>query len=184
MHDGDINAIQSSRSFARPITQLSELKEALSSYVAVPAEKLRRQKSLTQGLCISLSSSRFKSGKDFYAKQKTFMLSQPTQDTRVITVYALTLLANMYKAGFSYSKCGVVLLDLVPETYNQSDLLCANLPTGNPEVMRVLDRINQKYGKKSIHLASEGFTQAWAANRAKRSPNYTTRWEELAIARA
>lgn len=177
-------AIQSSRSFARPVTQLPELTEALSSYAAIATEKLRRQKSLSQGLCVSLSTSRFKFGKEFYAKQKTFMLSQPTQDTRVITTYALSLLVDMYRAGFAYSKCGIVLLDLLPETYVQGDLLGAALPTSQPEVMRVLDRINQKYGKSTIHLAAEGFTRAWAANRVKKSPNYTSRWDELAIAMA
>lgn len=177
-------AIQSSRSFARPIHQLFELKEALSSYAAVAAEKLRRQHSLTQGLCVSLSTSRFKSGKDFYAKQKTMVLSQPTQDTRVITAYALTLLIEMYRAGFAYSKCGIVLLDLVRETYAQGDLLGASLPTGNPKLMCVIDRINQKYGKHTLHLAAEGFGKAWAANRAKQSPHYTTRWDELAVVSA
>lgn len=175
-------AIQSSRSFSRPVIQLSELKEALSSYVATAAEKLRRQKSLTQGLCVSLSTSRFTSHKKFYAKQKTFVMSQPTQDTRVITAYALSMLTDMYKAGFTYSKCGIVLLDLVPETYSQSDLFCANLPTGNPNLMCALDRINQKYGKNTLHLAAEGFAKTWAANRVKKSPNYTTRWDELALA--
>ena len=175
-------AIQSSRSFARPVTQLAELKEALSTYAAIAAEKLRGQKALASGLCVSLSTSRYKSGQDFYAKQKTFMLSQPTQDSRVIIAYALTLLTDMYRAGFAYSKCGIVLLDLVPETYAQADLLCANLPTGNTEVMRVLDRINQKYGKSTIHLAAEGFSKVWAANSVKKSPRYTTQWDELAVA--
>lgn len=174
-------AIQSSRSFARPVTLLSELKEALSTYAAIAAAKLRSQKGLAQGLCVSLSTSRFKAKKDFYAKQKTLALTQPSQDSRVITAYALTLLTDMYQAGFSYNKCGIVLLDIVPQTHAQGDLLSADLPTGNPEVMRVLDRINQKYGKNTIHLAAESFTKAWLMNSSQRSPNYTTRWDELAV---
>ena len=175
-------AIQSTRSFSRPVTRLEELSEALSTYAAIAAEKLRAQKGLAQGLCVSLSTSRFKPGQAFYAKQKTLKLSAPNQDTRVITTYALTLLKAMYQPGFSYNKCGILLLDIIPETYLQTDLLLAHLPKINTSVMQVLDSINQKYGKSTIHLAGEGFGKTWAMKSTKRSPNYTTQWDELAVA--
>ena len=50
--------------------------------------------------------------------------------------------------------------------------------------METLDRINQKYGKSTIHLAAEGFKKEWLARSNKRSPNYTTQWDELAVAKA
>ncbi len=175
-------AITSSRSFSRPITQLEELSEALSTYAATATEKCRAQHGLAQGICVYITTSRFKEKKDFYAKQKTLVLSVPSQDTRVITSYALMLLKNMYRSGFSYSKCGIVLLDIISETYHQSDLFPDTLPKKNDILMQVLDTINQKYGKSTIHLAAEGFKKEWLARSNKKSPNYTTQSSELAIA--
>lgn len=174
-------AIMSSRSFSKPITQLNELSEALSTYAAIATEKCRAQHGLAQGMCVYITTSRFKEKKDYYAKQKTLKLSEPTQDTFVITSYALTLLKTLFRPGFLYVKCGIVLLDVLPDTYHQADLFAADLPKKNSAVMKAMDNINRKYGKSTIHLAAEGFKKEWLARSHKKSPNYTTQWDELAI---
>jgi DNA polymerase V len=49
------------------------------------------------------------------------------------------------------------------------------------DVMRVMDRINRKWGRDTIHfgrLASEG---RWRTKAEKRSRRYTTRWEEVLV---
>ncbi len=175
-------AIRSSRSFSRPITQMNELSEALSMYAAIAAEKCRSQKGLAQGVCVYITTSRFKEKKDYYSKQKTVKFSQATQDTRDITSYALTLLKTIFRPGFSYSKCGIILFDIVSETSYQTDFFSAHFPKKNSAVMKALDKINKKYGKSTIYLASEGFKKEWMARSNKKSPNYTTQWNELAIA--
>jgi DNA polymerase V len=177
-------AISSSRSFSRPVTLLSELSEALSTYAAIAAGKCRAQHGLAQGICIYIMTSRFKEKQDYYAKQRSIKLSMPSHDTQVITTYALTLLKTMFHPGFLYAKCGIILLDIVPETYYQADIFAINQPNRNNAVMETLDRINQKYGKSTIHLAAEGFKKDWLARSNKRSPNYTTQWDELAVAKA
>ena len=177
-------AISSSRSFSRPVTLLSELSEALSTYAAIAAGKCRAQHGLAQGICIYIMTSRFKKKQDYYAKQRSIKLTTPSHDTQVITAYALTLLKTMFRSGFLYAKCGIILLDIVPETYYQADIFAINQPSRNNAVMETLDRINQKYGKSTIHLAAEGFKKEWLARSNKRSPNYTTQWDELAVAKA
>ena len=175
-------AICSSRSFSRPVTLLSELSEALSTYAAIAAGKCRAQRGLAQGICITIMTSRFKEKQDYYAKQSSIKLSTPSHDTQVITAYALTLLKTIFRSGYSYAKCGIILLDIVPETYYQADIFIKMQPTKNNAVMETLDRINKKYGKSTIHLAAEGFKKEWLARSNKKSPNYTTQWNELAIA--
>jgi len=174
-------AITSSRSFSRPVTQLHELSEALSTYVATATEKCRAQHGFAQGICVTISTSRFKEKNEYYAKQKTLKLSEPSQDTRIITAYALTLLKTLFRPGFSYTKCGVVLLNIVPNTTRQLDLFSAHLPKQNNKMMQVIDNINRKYGKSTIHLAAEGFKKEWLARSNKKSSNYTTQWNELAV---
>lgn len=176
-------AISSSRSFSRPVTSLNELSEALSTYVGIAAQKCRAQRGLAQGICVYITTSRFKDKKAYYSKQKTLMLTTPSQDTQVLTAYALALLKTMFQPRFLYSKCGVALWDIVPETYYQADILAVNTPKKNNSVMQALDNINRKYGKSTIHLAAEGFKKEWLARSNKKSPNYTTQWSELVVAK-
>ena len=173
--------ITSSRSFSRPVTQLHELSEALSTYTGIAAQKCRAQRGLAQGICVYITTSRFKEKMDYYSKQKTVMLSAPSQDTQVLTSYALILLKTMFRLGFLYTKCGIILLDIVPETFHQSDIFAVNSPKKNGTIMQTLDNINRKYGKSTIHLAAEGFKKEWLARSNKKSPNYTTQWNELAM---
>ena len=58
-------------------------------------------------------------------------------------------------------------------------------------LMRVVDRINHDMGRGAIRIASAapfeltpGRTVAWKGRCEKRSPRYTTRWEEFPTARA
>ena len=44
--------------------------------------------------------------------------------------------------------------------------------------MTVMEGINQKMGKESIKLASEGFKRPWKMKQENKSPSYTTKWEE------
>lgn len=120
-------AIQSSRSFGKPVKTLEELSEALSTYAANAAEKLRAQKGLAQGICIYIATSRFVEKQDYYARQRTFMFTEPTQDTRVITASAIGLLKTIFSLGYAYKKCGIVLLDILPETYQQQDIFLTHL---------------------------------------------------------
>ena len=49
----------------------------------------------------------------------------------------------------------------------------------NPKLMKSLDRINQRYGKDCVKMASLGVKQNWAMRANSRSPQYTCRWEDL-----
>jgi len=45
--------------------------------------------------------------------------------------------------------------------------------------MNIMDGINLKYGRGTVHTAAEGVQKKWAMRQGYRSPGYTTRWEEL-----
>ncbi|MBD9375697.1 DUF4113 domain-containing protein [Rhizobium sp. ARZ01] len=47
-----------------------------------------------------------------------------------------------------------------------------------------LDTINDRWGKKTLVLASEGFRQSFATKADIRSPRYTTRLSDLPVVRA
>jgi DNA polymerase V len=45
--------------------------------------------------------------------------------------------------------------------------------------MGMMDKINQKMGRESIKLASEGFERPWQMRQENKSPNYTTSWGDI-----
>jgi DNA polymerase V len=51
----------------------------------------------------------------------------------------------------------------------------------SPELMKALDDVNDRFGKKTMVLASEGMKQAWRLRADHRSPRYTTRMEDLPV---
>lgn len=47
--------------------------------------------------------------------------------------------------------------------------------------MRVMDAINRRMGQGSVTIAASGIRQRWAMRRERKSPNYTTDWNELPV---
>jgi DNA polymerase V len=169
--------IQSSRAFGQPVVDLRCLTEAISNYVAIACEKLRNQQGQAQGLTTFLHTSRFK--KPFYSNYQTIGFGPPTNDTCIIIRYAIAAIKALYRPGFEYTKCGIMLLDIIPDTYYQADLLPDTLLRSKPALMNVMDKVNQKYGRHMLRIAAQGFEPTWQMKATYRSPRYTTRWDEL-----
>jgi DNA polymerase V len=45
--------------------------------------------------------------------------------------------------------------------------------------MAALDALNQRLGRDTVRFASEGISYQWKMRQANKSPNYTTRWQDL-----
>ena len=51
-------------------------------------------------------------------------------------------------------------------------------------LMSVMDGVNAKYGRGRVRLGAEGLDDAaWQMRQGHRSPRYTTRWDELPVAK-
>lgn len=50
--------------------------------------------------------------------------------------------------------------------------------------MRAVDRLNAEWGQGMLRHAREGVAQTWHMRQGRRSPHYTTRWEELLVVAA
>jgi DNA polymerase V len=54
-------------------------------------------------------------------------------------------------------------------------------------LMTAMDQINARYGQGTLAIASAGMSRnphVWAARQDRRTPSFTTDWNELAIAQA
>ena len=179
--------IACTRSFGRPVRELTPLVEAVSEFASRAAEKLRRQSGLASEVLVFIRTSPFRPGPKF-ARSIIVPLRRPTADTAQLVSAAVAGVKTIYESGYELSKAGVMLLDLVPDNTVQYELnLEDELPEDRSRLMSALDRLNQRYGKGTVHMASAGAGSApkvWGMKQERRTPQYTTRWEDMPLARA
>ncbi len=170
-----------SRSFGRPITELFELKEALASYVARAAEKLRQEGLMTRSLQVFFHSNRHRTDKPQHATSGVATLTSASDYTPTLIHAAHRVMERLYRPGFSYIKAGVIFSDLTAGSNAQLGLFEV-APTELEEqdrLMKVMDAVNQKLGRHTVFIASMGIQQEWKMRQEKKSQCYTTRWDEL-----
>lgn len=173
-------SLMSTRSFGRPITEMSELSEALATYVASAAERLRAQKLTAAELTIFIQTNRFQKNQPQYRVSKHAVLLQPTNLTNVLIAEVASLLKDIYKKNYVYKKAGVILYGISEEKTLQSGLfVSANDTAKSQKVMRVIDAITRKMGGDAINYAAEGIKKPWVVKSNMRTPRYTTSWSEL-----
>ena len=173
-----------SRSFGQTLTALQPIKEALVQFVGRAAEKLRRQNLMAGQVLVFVTTNRFSATQPFYANSATVKLPYPTDFTPDLVEAAVQLLERLYRPGFHYQKCGVMLLDLLPATQVQADLFDTRDRAREAWLMRALDSLNADHGARTVRVGNNGGKRpAWAMRQAFRSPRYTTNWRELPVVR-
>jgi DNA polymerase V len=180
--DESKKSILSSRSFHKTQTTFDSLAESISLHCANVYEKLREQKSLTYSISVFLRTNRFRQDLPQYTPFVSTRLVTPTDDIRIITQQAKKCLREIYKPGFHYKKAGVYLSDFTVNDQYQLDLFeeeCEKTVQSKKALLAVLDKINYRFGKYTMHLASVGFEKSWDTQFQHKSPAYTTRWSEL-----
>src|SRR5918992_1159831 len=173
-----------SRSFGQTLTTLQPVRDALVSFVGRAGEKLRRQQLMAGQVMVFVTTNRFSTSRPFYANSATVKLPYPTDFTPDLVEAAMQLLERLYRPGFHYQKCGVMLLDLSPVTQVQADLFDARDRAREAWLMRALDSLNADHGARTVRVGNVGGKRpAWAMRQALRSPRYTTNWRELPVVR-
>jgi len=176
--------IVSSRSFGQLVTSLTALTESVATHTARGAEKLRGQHSVAGALTIFIQTNPFKQNEPQHHQSISVPLSDPTDNTLTLTTAAIEGLKQIYQSGFRYKKAGVIFNLLADKPTVQRSLFDDIEVKGKSAgLMRALDSINNRFGSAVIRSAAAGTTQAWQMRSDKKSPNYTTRWDELPVAR-
>ena len=180
--------IACTRSFGNPVTELPPLGEAVSEFASRAAEKLRKQGSLASQLLVFCHTSPFRPGPRFN-KSVVVPLRRPTADTGKLVWAAAAGMRRMYEPGYRMAKAGVMLLDLMPASVQQGELdLEGEDHRDRSALMKAIDALNTRYGKGTVHSAATGASnkdaKGWGMRQERRTPQYTTRWEDVPIARA
>lgn len=103
-------------------------------------------------------------------------------DSRELYAAVSRELSNLYRPGVRYYRIGVGLIDLCPKKSLQYDLF--NAPKTNPNLMKIFDSLNNRYGRDVLYIAAQGSDQHWTMRRQFLSPQYTTRWSDIPIIKA
>ena len=185
----DKKSVMVSRSFGSRIQLLEELEEAVANYVTRASEKIRRGRLLASSVVVMLRTNRFNSEEPQYCPNIRFTFETPTASTSEILQAARGMLYRIYRKGYRYKKAGILLDGLVSMDSFQPSLF-ESVSASKVDVDRIVDEINQRLGAKNspvITRAATGLFRTgakWRMNSSRRSPNYTTSWNELPVVKS
>jgi len=179
--------IATTRMFGRRVYELSEIKEAIATYTARAAEKLRRQFSAASHIHVFIIEHR-EGEQHGMAYDNHRYLDKPTSDSSVLIRVATELVITIYKKGAAYKKAGVVLSEIVPEAARQGSLFDSESSTDDRlPLMLAIDNINfslspahEPQHDSILRFAAAGTNRGWKMKQEYRSPRYTTKWLEMA----
>ena len=167
--------IMRSRTFGRAIESLEELEEAVATYTARAAERLRSQGSVASCISVFLQAHQHT-----HAASRTILF--PTAFTPDLIYHALLIVRSLYQHGLSYRKAGVFLSKITRQELLQADLFGTfSLEDHHKKgrLMQAVDWANQFWGNDTLFFGAQGITRGWQMKQLRRSPRYTTRWQEI-----
>jgi DNA polymerase V len=178
--------VSCTRAFGDPVATLAPLVEAVSEYASRAAFKLREDGSHAAQVLTFIHTNPFRKWERQYSRAATVPLRRPTADTAPIVQAALHGLREVFKPGYRIHKAGVILMDLQPASVQQGELaLEDDAAPRQGRLAAAMDRINDRYGRGTLHPASAGLggdRRSWTMKQEWKTPQYTTDWRHLPVA--
>ncbi len=147
-------SIATTRSFDRYYRGFDELRERISTFTSIAAEKLRAQGSMCRRVLVFIETNRFRDETNFYANRITVKSPFPTSSTLELVNYAVTGLKMIFLENRDYKRAGVVLMDFVDANEYQPDLFLNSNPK-HKKLMEAIDTLNSKHGKRLVRLGNQ-----------------------------
>ena len=139
--------ISVSRTFPKDIEDEEELKKILFSQADEVSSELRRQHQYAKTVAVTYKNS------EFITYSHQMKLYNQTNVTTEIYKAVENLFDRSWK-GDSIRNIGIRLSDLVTVKEKQLSLFETEVESNNDKIQEVLDKINDKYGRKSIVTAN------------------------------
>lgn len=174
----DKRSIAITRSFPKKLADYDALRERVSTFASVCAEKLRNQHSCCQTVIVMLGTMAPNSrSRKHYSHVVTLPFS--TNSTLTIVNTAIQILEKIYteNKGLLFKNAGVIVTQLIPENEKQFDMFADENPK-HLKLMEAMDHINKKIGNRKVKLATQG-TKTWNMNQNMLSPKYTTQFDQI-----
>ena len=166
------------RTFDTMLENLPDIRERVSTFAVKCSEKLRKQQSCCNAIQVFIISNFFREDLPQYSNSITVKLPFATNSAIELANYATLGLEKIFRPGFKYKKAGVIVLDFTPEDNQQLNIF-ENRNTKHIPLMVAIDRLNGRYSKDLIRLATQAPGRTWRMRQEKLSNHYTTDINEL-----
>ena len=176
------NMIATTRMFGKPVFTLAELREAVATYTARAAEKLRRQGGAAGLINVFVVTNDYSDNQyGYHPKTKGLYCTLPicTSLTHELIAHALPLVNQLFNPGSRYLKAGVMLSGIVPDDAIQYNLFQPAAEQNRRQLMHTVDNVNFSMRDDVIKFAAAGTKKNWKMRQEYRSKRHTTRWDEL-----
>ena len=168
-----------SSSFGDMVYDYRPISEAVATFAANCAQKLRAQNGCAASLMVFIHTNNFRPDLPQYYKNCVITLPVPSNATPVVVHYAIEALKKIYIEGYAYKKAGVIITSIVPATAIQLNLFEQADPDKQKRLMSVLDKLNATYNRKKVYMASQGTGKSWKLHQEHLSRHYTTNWDDI-----
>jgi len=174
----DKKNISIGRSFEKELFDLDSLKERIAAFASMSTAKLRKQHSVCGIVLVYMHSNFYKKDTIPFYRQMVIKLPFKTNSTIEIVKYCKFAIEKIYHPEYGIKKAGVVLSDIIPDKVIDLNLF-EQRKAEHDALMQTVDRINDKMGTFTVHLASHNKSLKYKTLQQHLSPRYTTRWEDI-----
>ena len=172
------------RSFGKPLNELEDIRPALTHFVQNAVSRLWKYKQATSAITVYLSTNSFRKNITQRSVSASVEL-EATNNLIHLNAAAQRALEQIFKSGFEYHKVGVLLHDFISVKNIPATLFeTKSSIQASQELMGVVKKINQKFGRYTVASASVSGSSDWKARSKYRSPAFTTCWNELPLVQA
>ncbi len=174
------------RSAGMPMTDFDTLFQALTAHATRAAEKLRQHGLVAGTLTVFFHTNRHRMDRPQYSGSRSTRMTPMSSDTFHLVEAARRCAQSAWPKDhtrpFGFTKAGIMLDDLL--RFEDRPLTLFDAPKSKSQaLMAALDEVNDRFGKKTVVLASEGMKRPWSLRSDHRSPRYTTRLSDLPVVR-
>ncbi len=172
--------IATTRSFPKQISDYDEIRERVSTFASICAEKLRKQKSCCHTIIVMLIIDKHKVETSKYYFNKAITLPYASNSTLTISQAAVTLLKELYDEApnVRFKKAGVIVTEIIDEDKKQLQLFEEENPK-HLALMKAMDYLNKKIGERKVKLGAQNPNLTWNMKQNFLSPKYTTNFNEI-----
>lgn len=174
----DKKNIAVTRSFNGSISSFDEMKERVSTFATVCAEKLRAQKSCCHGVILYLRKDKYKMDAQRYNFYKMETLPFASNSNITLSSVAVKMLKELFEEGQAYKKAGIIVTQIIPQDQKQLHLFEEENPK-HQKLMQVIDAYHKKTGERKIRLGNQDLQRTWKMKQNHLSPKYTTDFKDI-----
>ena len=147
-------AIRTARTFAQTKSGFDEVAEAVSTFAATCARKLREQQHTANLITVFIRTNKFDKKNPYYTNSFTLQINATSSSIDLIKA-AKKALQIIFKKDLYYKKAGVMVSGLIPESNRQLSLFEDRNFAKHKRLMQTIDQLNKRTGFGMIRFASE-----------------------------